>query len=163
MKLPSSSDDRHLRLPDYEFFDDIRLTTSSRYKDSDMTGSEWRAGILIEFLFKGEVMATCGARDMQAAAAILAYRLLDNGGLEMKVDVRKHMALERTCCDQPGCKKPWTVIAWLRRRYTNDAALITITPPERFFRHFCDEHEDRGEDAGYEDANNNYDKAKVRP
>jgi hypothetical protein len=151
------SEDRHLRLPGYEFFDEIRLAADSRYKDSDVSGSEWRTGITIEFLFKGDVMATCGALDMQAAAAILAYRLLDNGGTELEVDIRKHAALERTCCDQPGCKKPWTWIAWLRRRYTNEAALIVITPPERFFRRFCDDHADRGDDAGYEDANNNYD------
>lgn len=159
MKHTPSQDDHHLRLPEYQFFDDIRLKASSRWRDSDMSGSEWRSGILIEFLFKGEVMATCGARDMQAAAAILAYRLLDNG-TDLEVNRGKHMALEAACCDQPGCAKPWTVIAWLRQRYTKRAEPIPPSPPERFFRRFCDDHEDRGEDAGYEDADANYDKVR---
>lgn len=160
MNPKTGQDDHHLRLPEYEFFDDIRLTANSRYKDSEMSGSEWRVGILIEFLFKGEVMATCGARDMQAAAAILGYRLLDNGGTELEVNLRKHMALESACCDQPGCKKPWTWLHWLRQRYTKRAEIIPPSPPERFFRRFCDDHEDRGEDAGYEDCNANYDKVR---
>ncbi len=46
----------HKRLRDFESFDEIRLKVVPRYKTSGLSGDEWRTGVLIEFMFKGQVI-----------------------------------------------------------------------------------------------------------
>ena len=42
--------------PDRQAFDEIRIKTEPRYKQSGLSGDEWRISGKIEFMYKGEVV-----------------------------------------------------------------------------------------------------------
>lgn len=44
--------------PDAQAFDEIRLKTVERFKDSHYSGSEWRIQVNVEFYRKGELIVT---------------------------------------------------------------------------------------------------------
>jgi hypothetical protein len=146
--------ERHLRLPDYEFFDEIRLVSASRWKESEMSGDEWRTIVGIELWFKGQVMARATGRDIKTALMLTCGLIYD----DLDYDKKLHLQLDQNCCDQLHCAKNAKVKLWLKKRYTPDGETIATTAGTRCYRKFCTEHAVRGHDAGWEDRDTNYDK-----
>ena len=140
--------------PDGQFVDEIRIVTVPRYKESDLSGDEWRISACIEFVRKGQVVGTKGARDVATAARFLDWFLTH--GLESgEIDVLNNIG---NYCDQEGCCNPWTVRYAIKRRYGNDGKvrprpeyMVGVTE----YRAFCDQHKVRG-DCGLDDADRNY-------
>ncbi|TXH45596.1 MAG: hypothetical protein E6Q97_31090 [Desulfurellales bacterium] len=148
------STERRANRPNSQLVDEIRIVTVPRWKESEMSGDEWRISARIDFYRKGQVVGSKGARDVATAARFVDWFMVseaENG----KIDVPDTLG---NFCDQEGCCKPWTVRYRLKERYGRDGKVI---PPSKWmegvieYRAFCDEHKDRG-DCGLDDADRNY-------
>ena len=136
--------------PDAQAFDEIRIVTVPRYKESEMSGDEWRISASVEFYRKGEVKHVSGPwRDVETAAKFLAY-LHANACDEGKA----YYAGEGDFCDQEGCSAKATATYRLKQRYCREGH---ASEPRGDFRRFCDRHKTRG-DCGLEDSDSNYDR-----
>lgn len=146
--------ERRADRPDSQFVDEVRIVTVPRWKESELSGDEWRISARIDFYRKGVVVGSQGARDI-AMAVRFADWFLVSGRENGKIDVPNTLG---DCCDQEGCCKPWTTKLRLKARYGRDGKVI---PPSAWmkdvteYRAFCDEHKERG-DCGLDDADRNY-------
>jgi len=99
----------HRRLREFEFFDDIHLHIVERWKDSHISGAEWRFSIHADFSFKGHLLFTLRFMNMDHALATIAgkHDSMDSGygdrdGNDVSSEILK---IEKDLCDQPGCKE----------------------------------------------------------
>lgn len=139
--------------PDSQFVDEIRIVTVPRWKESELSGDEWRISARIDFYRKGVVVGSKGARDVAMAARFVDYYLLtgrENGDIDTPNTLGD-------CCDQEGCCKPWTTRLRLKKRYGSDGKVIEQAWMKDVaeYRAFCDQHKMRG-DCGLDDADANY-------
>lgn len=139
--------------PDSQFVDEIRIVTVPRWKESEMSGDEWRISARIDFYRKGVVVGSKGARNIETAARFADWFLV-SGRENGEIDVPNTLG---DCCDQEGCCKPWTTRLKLKQRYGNDGRVIDQKWMKDVvqYRAFCDEHKERG-DCGLDDADTNY-------
>lgn len=134
--------------PDAQGFDEVRIVTVPRYKESYLSGDEWRISAEIQFYRKGKLITTATARNIETACGRLYAEhgnALDSGGW---------YAGDGVHCDQEGCNEPATVIYEKLFDYGRDD---TKTELHRHpsLRCFCDRHKTRG-DCGLDDADSNY-------
>jgi hypothetical protein len=130
-------------------FDEVRIRTVPRWKESELSGDEWRYHAEIEFYRKGELVHSAGTRDVEAACAQIGYHHangLDNG--------KGFFAGERNICDQEGCSEPATTALKLKKGYNRDGSERKLWDAGEY-RCFCDRHKHRG-DCSLEDADCNY-------
>lgn len=134
--------------PDAQAFDEVRIQTVPRYKQSGLSGDEWRISARMQFLRKGVVYHEVVVSKVETACG-MAYaeyvRAIDEG--------KAYFAGDGKVCDQEGCVDLATVWYRLKRRYCNEGhesvpTIVTI-------RSFCDRHKMRG-DCGLDDADSNY-------
>ncbi len=138
--------------PDAQAFDEIRIVTVPRFKQSGLSGDEWRISAKIQFYRNGvAVHEEHGGRDVQTTVHLLGYYYLnaiDNG--------KGHYGGEGDFCDQEGCAERATVILEKLKEgcgrcgTVKDAGLYS-----RPFRKFCERHKRRG-DSSLDDNDNNY-------
>ncbi len=139
--------------PDSQFVDEIRIVTVPRWKESELSGDEWRISARIDFYRNGVIVGSVGARDVEMAARFVDWHLV-SGRESGKIDTPNTLG---DVCDQEGCCKPWTTRMRLKKRYGRDGKAID----QRWmadvveYRAFCDEHRKRG-DCGLDDADANY-------
>lgn len=142
------------RLRDWEPFDKIELKVVPRYKQSEMSGDEWRTGINLTFWFKGQMVQEAFFNTMKGAIMMLpAIWLQAQGPIVAKV-----LELEDKYCAQPGCPNGASsslLKRFLKRLATNEGWLDKDMTVCRYYRKFCDQHERRG-DCGLEDNDQNY-------
>lgn len=139
----------HKRHRDHETFDEVRIRTVIRRKESHLSGDEYRTSAVVELIHKGQVVVTERYRDVQTAVQCLGGLLVHNSSpLPDQV-----LALEKQTCDQPGCPEPATVRFSLRKLYSRSGQ--EWTEPANHYRQFCQQHSNRG-DCGQEDADRNY-------
>lgn len=136
--------------PDAQAFDEIRISTVPRFKESDLSGSEWRISAETQFMRNGEVVHETYARDVETAVRLLDYHFLeacDHG--------KGFFAGEGDICDQEGCSKAATVT--LEQISEGCGKCGTTKAPEysRPYRKFCDSHKQRG-DSSLDDMDANY-------
>lgn len=138
--------------PDAQPFDEVRLVTAPRFKQSGMSGDEWRISIVAEFWRKGAKVHECGCGSkMDIAVAMLGhqyFRACDDG--------HGFYAGERDVCDQEGCSKQAVVCYLVKKEFSRDRPHEwNAPPPWRHYRAFCSQHKRRG-DCGFDDADDNY-------
>lgn len=143
--------------PDAQPFDEIRIRVIPRFKESELSGSEWRISMLMEFYRKGEIKHTssCGGK-MEYAAGLLYARLTeaqDNG--------KGYFAGDGIHCDQEGCNEKAVYLMRLKKRYCVGGGNCGQEKKENFHffsvdhRCFCERHKHRG-NSDLEDNDNNY-------
>lgn len=141
--------------PDAQAFDEVRIVTVPRYKESEMSGDEWRISARVEFYRKGQLKHISEPwRDVQTACNFLGYlyaTACDDG--------HAWYAGEGGLCDQEGCSNAATVTYRLKKRYCREGH---PTEARGEFRCFCDRHDRRG-DCGLEDSDSNYEKLDQGP
>lgn len=139
--------------PDSQFVDEIRIVTVPRWKESELSGDEWRISARIDFYRKGTVVGSKGARDIGTAARFVDWFLV-NGRENGDIDTPNNLG---DFCDQEGCCEPWTAKLKLRKRYGADGRVVDQKWMEGVteYRAFCDKHKERG-DCGLDDADSNY-------
>lgn len=134
--------------PDAQAFDEVRIITIPRYKQSGLSGDEWRISARMQFLRKGIVHHEVIVGNVEAACG-MAYaeymRATDNGKAYFAGDGKK--------CDQEGCIEEASVWYRLKRSYCREGH--ESQPTSITIRSFCEKHKQRG-DCGRDDADRNY-------
>lgn len=141
---------RRAQKPDAQAFDEIRITTVPRFKESGLSGDEWRISASTQFFRNGVVVHETGARNIETAAHLLSYHLLeacDNG--------KGFFAGESDICDQEGCANPATVSLEIIKEGCGRCGTVKDTEYSRPFRKFCDRHKHRG-DSSLDDMDKHY-------
>lgn len=135
--------------PNAQAFDEVRITTIPRFKESGLSGDEWRISATIQLLRKGRVIAERGFRNIETACAHLPAfhgEAIDSGNAMF--------GGEADFCDQEGCSDPATVTYRKKADYCREGHKTEIASGIRI-RKFCDRHKHRG-DCGLDDADANY-------
>ena len=135
--------------PDAQAFDEVRITTVPRYKQSGLSGDEWRISAKIQFMRNGNVIIEQESRDIQTACYHLGYyhdATHDAG--------HAFFAGENDICDQEGCAELATVTYRKKLDFCREGKPHPIEFGEKI-RRFCDRHKTRG-DCGLDDADANY-------
>jgi len=110
----------HKRHSDFESFDKITLEVVPRYKESELSGDEWRQHVRIQFWFKGHVVHEAGYSRMRDALMLLGSEWLKaQEPIPMSV-----IEIENDACDQPSCGNPPTHRYWLKELFANDGAKL---------------------------------------
>lgn len=137
-----------------QFYDEVHITTVPRWKESELSGDEWRISARIIFKYKGHVIFEATFRNAQTALEHAnTYFVLANehnlkyGGEPDRTKVPDDL------CDQEGCCDKATIKRRLITRYDNSGTKREPTGIE--YRQFCDQHKMRG-DCGLDDADRNY-------
>lgn len=134
--------------PDAQAFDEIRITTVPRYKESYLSGDEWRIHAEVTFYRNGIEVHSVGFRNIETACG----RLYAAHGDAID-DGKAYFAGDGIHCDQEGCSERATVKYQKIADYGRDG---NRTEPHRpSFRHFCERHKTRG-DCGLDDSDTNY-------
>lgn len=133
--------------PDAQAFDEVRLVTIPRYKQSGMSGDEWRISVNVQFYRKGRLIAEERiSNKMESACAFLAYRYEMQDGA--------YFAGESDYCDQEGCCDKSVVTLLKKYDYCRQGHKTEDTIYNKV-RKFCEKHRVRG-DCGLDDADRNY-------
>jgi len=141
----------HANHPDDERYDSITIDIEPRWKESEISGDEWRFSYTIRAHRKGEVIKERSFNRLRWAIDALGYLV------SIADESHNHDAWKRTehLCDQPGC--PWPATAFFERlkEYTPGGDEIVGTQTITTYRQFCEDHEQRG-DCSRDDAEHNY-------
>lgn len=141
----------HVEHPEDERYDEINIRVVERWKESELSGDEWRFSYVAEFKRKGEVVVRLSASRLSWLLQGLQWKLL-TAGEEGNVDVE---AFNRTKdkCDQPGCSELATIFYERINHYSKEGD--KIEKHSKTYRQFCEEHSYRG-DCALDDADHNY-------
>lgn len=141
---------------DFAVVDEVSIKLQERWKESELSGDEWRFSARIEFKRKGRVLRELSFGSMEFAINHLGYHLAmagENG--ELAVTDHDH-----ALCDQPGCAKPPTITYRLKKRYCNEGH--ASDPHSPMIRRFCERHKHLG-DCGLDDGDHNYEPVTLNP
>lgn len=141
----------HAVLPDRQSFDEIHIVTVPRWKESELSGSEWRISAKIIMKRKGHVIAERSFGTVENAARFLDWAMTeehDSGRCDLSYSAYDEL------CDQEGCAEPATVMYRLKARYCREGHR-SDPMPQREYRQFCERHKQRG-DGGLDDGDANY-------
>lgn len=135
--------------PDAQAFDEIRIVTVPRWKESELSGDEWRISAKVQFYRNGCVLHEVGyGRNIESAVMGL-------GGLfqQAQDEGRGFFGGEGNFCDQEGCANTATIT--YRKLFDFAPGSGTKIGPSDGIRRFCERHRGRG-DCGLDDADRNY-------
>lgn len=135
--------------PDAQPFDRITIETVPRYKESGLSGDEWRISATVTYYRNGVEVHSFGCRNVETGARLVDARLL-----EACDDGKAYFAGEGDFCDQEGCSNTATWRHTLKAKYDRSGNKSEPLPPGEY-RLFCDRHKTRG-DCGLDDADSNY-------
>jgi hypothetical protein len=97
---------RFIDHPKAERFDSVTVDTVERWKESELSGDEWRFSYVATFWLHGKPVAKVRGASVQDAllqAAAAFGRVKPDDGISLN-DIRQD-----ACC-QPGCPNPWVVL-----------------------------------------------------
>jgi len=152
---PIKIDMVHEDHPEDEKYDDIHIFVVPRWKESELSGDEWRFSYTAECKRKGEVICTITAHTLDWLLKSLQWRMMI-AGEEGKINIE---AWNRTRdkCDQPGCANVATIFYKRINRYTSRGEELASSSfyDGKTYRQFCESHSHRG-DCDLDDADHNY-------
>jgi hypothetical protein len=140
---------RITRHVDDEWIDAVRIRTAPRYKQSDLSGSEWRTSAVVEWVRNGTVVHSKSYHSIKAALAYIARHAAGThpGDFEApeyeKLDPALYRSLDEDYCAQPGCGEKWTSEFRIKVRYEN-CNPTTYQPNDDRIR-YCQKHVVRGD------------------
>jgi len=144
------------RHPDDEYVDEVKIGTAHRWKDSEISGSEWRRSSTLLFLRKGHVVFQRDFRALShAVEASPWFKLIwdeEPGFRALSAEV------ERSLCQQPGCQRPPSprIYQLGKRQISRQHDVLVGIPADRpVLTWWCEAHERRG-DCGLEDRDDNW-------
>ena len=145
----------HIDHPEDERYDEINIRVVERWKESELSGDEWRFSWTAEFKRKGEIIFRLNANKLDWLMSRLGWGKV-TAGEDNQFDVN---AWNRTKdkCDQPGCLEVATIFYKRLKRYTAQGE--ELAPSSYYdgkeYRQFCDRHKHRG-DCDLDDTDINY-------
>lgn len=136
--------------PNAQAFDEIRIRTIPRYKQSHLSGDEWRISAVAMFYRNGELLHES---DSCGTVQDVVHRL--TALMDKACEENSYYAGEKDWCDQEGCSAKATI--WYKRKHQHCQSCGDKrgTALERDHRKFCEKHKIRG-DCGLDDADRNY-------
>lgn len=150
---------RFVAHPNDETVDGITIDCHDRFKESELSGSEWRFSYRITLWRKGHKLAVDGGHlSLDAAVAHLPWLMKTWGESERYREIPKDelASLDTQVfeCAQPGCCGAPVVALPMVRRWSRDC---TLSEPAQNgeVRMFCPVHSNRG-DSGLDDGESNY-------
>lgn len=139
--------------PDAQAFDEVRLRIQPRFKDSHLSGSEWRISVVFEFYRNGKIIHTssCGG-DMQVACGLLYAKYV-----EAKDNGVGYFASDGFFCDQEGCHEVGKYLFRIKQDYCAGPGNCGHKKDSYTGAHriFCEKHSKRG-DSDLQDNDANY-------
>lgn len=140
--------------PDAQAFDKIVIETTPRYKESELSGDEWRISANVRFYRKGKIEYETGYRNVETALRHLA------AAYDMAIDKGKgDFGGVDHVCDQEGCSEKATVFYKKKKDWCSSCGCSREIPhiDKNIIdvRKFCKRHSKRG-DCGLDDADSNY-------
>lgn len=142
------SNKRRAIKPDAQAFDTIIIKTIPRYKDSYLSGSEWRIHAEIEFYRKGRLIKSTGASNIENACYLVGAK-----HMEACDNAEGFFAGEGNTCDQEGCSD--LASYKMNKKFDFCREGHKSENPSEAYRLFCEKHKNRG-DSGFDDADSNY-------
>jgi hypothetical protein len=141
----------HKALPGDELYDAITLQVVPRFKDSELSGSQWRHSVVIRFWIKGEIVREVWRHTMDDAIMQLGG-IMVGGGVPMEVINRNELL-----CDQPSCAAKATTRMTIKTEYSDRGERLHEESCEHHvaWRKFCITHSTRGTQSN-EDCDDNY-------
>ena len=145
----------HVDHPDDERFDEIHIECVERWKDSELSGDEWRFSYLADIKRKGETIFTISASKLDWLLQGLQWRMLIAGENSDWDDLAWVRTKDK--CDQPSCANVATIFMKRLKRFTRNGQELAFSEyyDGNEYRQFCDHHSRRG-DCGLDDADHNY-------
>ena len=150
MEKPSVENHKRALKPDAQAFDEIRMRIVPRFKSSELSGSEWRTSVVIDFMRKGKVICSHADNpgDMMNACGLLYERyatMQDNGN--------GYFASDGIHCDQEGCNEKAEFLYRIKKAYDDNGNRQESY--DGYNRCFCRAHSKRG-DQSLGDSDDNY-------
>lgn len=143
---------RHVPHRDSQIFDRVDIQTKYRYKESYMSGDEWRYSAVMTIYYKDQEVFSATFRDVETAMQIGygAFVLCNENG-KYQVPNTKYL------CDQEGCSQEANHYFQILERFDNEGNILKKPYEDETinFRKFCTKHKHRG-DCSLEDADDNY-------
>ncbi len=139
---------------DFEWVDEIRIKTVPRYKESEMSGDEWRTSAVTEFIRDGEVIHSESTAKVEWAVMMLPGQFLTVP--EQLIRPAPYGA-DPDVCFQPGCSE--APIVTYRPMFLYDRRGNKFENKHNEHLRFCEKHKTRG-DCGLEDADANYERVE---
>lgn len=142
---------RFIQHPDAERFDKVTIEMVERWKESELSGDEWRFSHRLTFWSHGVPFHQSGNGSIEKTLTYAAYQFdrvhSEHGDLEKIIQ-------QEYCC-QPSCEEFWTILKHPIKKYdsTGDRMATDYRPNE--VRGFCPRHSMRG-DCGLDDSDANY-------
>jgi hypothetical protein len=150
--------------PDDELVDRVEMKIVPRFKQSGMSGDEWRTSGQTRMFHKGMLLyerayltLADAAKHLPWLVTVVGEELLFSDDTELN---KRHDALvdsKGKKCMQAGCSKDATHVFQINELFSERGHKLDATENERFvsLRAFCDEHAERG-DCDREDCDDNY-------
>lgn len=149
---------RVVRHPSFQLIDEVRIRLRERWKESEISGDEWRFSTLVECLHKGHVLKSRGfGGKMEWALLGVGMMALDVSDAGIPNEI---MEFERIVCAQPGCREPAAVFYRVKATYDNAGHKEELPHSWDgkgvvYVIRFCTRHRHRG-DCGLQDSDANY-------
>lgn len=136
------------------FFDEVVIGIEPRYKQSEISGDEWRHNYFAEIRAKGKTILTVTGLDLEdATLQVLRFAM---GHCVDDVDGIEVSRVVAECCDQPGCRDQPTYFYQLKQEFSSQGEALDESEVHfRKYRKFCEMHKTRG-DGSREDCDDNY-------
>lgn len=153
---------------DDERFDHVEITSHERWKESELSGDEWRFSFVAHFYSHGVEMMKRGGMSVEDCLISAAHwfrhsRKMDEDPSTVAEWAVAMAAVEERCA-QPRCSEFWVVLYHPIKKYTRNGTADGTHWDDRgkpnglgwlAVRGFCDRHRHRG-DCDLEDADDNY-------
>lgn len=149
MPVDIKSQQQRALKPDAQAFDEVRIVTVPRYKESEMSGDEWRISAKVQLFRKGRLIIEKQFSNVETACAHAAAVYSSAAG-----DGHGFFGGEGDFCDQEGCPEKATVIYQKIADYCREGHRHDLGDRIKI-RKFCNVHKHRG-DCGLDDADSNY-------
>lgn len=135
--------------PDAQPFDEIRIKTIPRFKESELSGDEWRISSEIHFFRNGVRFRVVGGySNVESAVKALGWEWM------RACNKAACYAGEAEFCDQEGCSEKALVAFKKKADYCNQGHRNDTNGSN--VRMFCFAHSARG-DSCHDDSQSNYD------
>ena len=141
--------------PDNQRWDRVEISTVPRWKESELSGDEYRISAEARLFYKGHLVRTFGFSDVTDAIRYLDGAIIYGGHDGWDFIDDSHL------CDQESCMsladiKYKRLDAWTSRGDKETLYDFNL------YRVFCNKHKGRG-DCALDDADNNYEQVDFLP
>lgn len=147
-----------------ERFDHVTVEIVDRWKESELSGDEWRYAYCAYFWKHGTIQASVGGHSINHALLQAAAQFNTVTIAELDADNPDYKAFreqEEQFCSHPGCGDLWVYLMHPINAYDDRGGKLEYPYDSLAVRGFCEKHRHRG-DCGLDDSDDNYELVATR-